>query len=420
MRMTSPSVFASFLTTVNARKFLYASNWLLNPLKRSNRNKWLYNKRLKTAFVSYLGLKSEIKKWVRDIATFYNARSALFHWIKQLWIWKGDEIILQAYTCVSVSNAIIATWAMPVYVDIDTATLNIDHTLIKAKITKNTKAILIQHTLGIPAEIKEIQSIAKDNDLKLIEDCAHSLGAKYRNQMVWTFWDMAIYSFWRDKIISSVNWGVLIMKGKIKPIYSLKYQDLRTVAKNLVYCIVGFKSYKTYDFLKIWKALYYLFWKGRFNLFPSIIWKGEYDCKNKDFNHKMPNCLAQLALMELENIEKYNQARMENTILYAKEFPNNIILDDRPYTKAVYLRTVALVSNQKSIMKKMKAKGIHLGTWYQQPIAPYQANSNKAYYKLWTCPRVEEIASKTINLPNHDKIKYSDLKRVITELSEVI
>lgn len=114
-------------------------------------------------------------------------------------------MILQAYTCVSVSNAIIATGAKPIYVDIDAQTLNINPQLIEKHITQKTKAIIVQHTFGIPADIHAIQSIVKKHQLFFIEDCAHALGAQYKEKMVGSFGDIAVYSFGRDKVISSVN-----------------------------------------------------------------------------------------------------------------------------------------------------------------------------------------------------------------------
>ena len=91
------------------------------------------------------------------------------------------------------------------YVDIDHTTLNIDPDLIEQAITPNTKAILVQHTFGCVAELDRVIDICQRHNLKLIEDCAHALGASYKGQSVGTYGDMAIYSFGRDKVITSCN-----------------------------------------------------------------------------------------------------------------------------------------------------------------------------------------------------------------------
>jgi len=89
-----------------------------------------------------------------------------------------------------------------------------DPTKIEALITDQTKAIMIQHTLGIPADIDAIRDICQRHHLLFIEDCAHALGASYKGQKCGTFGDMAIFSFGRDKIISSVNGGALLIKNE--------------------------------------------------------------------------------------------------------------------------------------------------------------------------------------------------------------
>src|SRR5574344_2414604 len=103
-----------------------------------------------------------------------SGRSSLLIILKALGIEMGDEVIVQALTCNAVINPILKTGATPIYVDIDD-TLNIDPTLIEEKITKRTKAIIIQHTFGMPAKIEEIKNICNKHNLYLIEDCAHSL-----------------------------------------------------------------------------------------------------------------------------------------------------------------------------------------------------------------------------------------------------
>ena len=150
-------------------------------------------------------LKRHSKRVWWIIFFHYNARSALYHGIRALGIGSWDEIILQAYTCVSVPNAIIATGAKPIYCDIDPDTLNIDPHKIIQLITPKTKAILIQHTFWISADIQSIQTICTDHHLMLIEDVCHALWWTYQWQKLGTFWDIAIFSFGRDKIISSVN-----------------------------------------------------------------------------------------------------------------------------------------------------------------------------------------------------------------------
>ena len=147
---------------------------------------------------------------VNTAVSFNSGRSALYAILKSLNIGYGDEVIVQAFSCVAVANSVIWSGAKPVYVDSD-QNLNISTNLLEQHITPNTKAIIVQHTFGIPADIILIKKIAHKYNLILIEDCAHSLGATFQDRKIGTFGDFTFFSFGRDKVISSVFGGLTII-----------------------------------------------------------------------------------------------------------------------------------------------------------------------------------------------------------------
>ena len=166
--------------------------------------------------------------------SFNSGRSALYALLKSFEIKEGDEVILQAFTCVAVCDAILWCGVKPVFVDID-RTLNVDPTDLEKKITSETRAIIVQHTFGIPAQIKEISVIAKKHNLILIEDCAHCLGAAVENRKLGTFGDAAFFSFGRDKIVSSVFGGLAI----IKPNFKTEIKNLKKMHEDLSFPSYG-------------------------------------------------------------------------------------------------------------------------------------------------------------------------------------
>src|SRR5581483_4013141 len=113
----------------------------------------------------------------------------------------------QAFTCVAVPNSVLWTGAKAIYADID-ETGNLDPKDLEKKITKKTKAVIIQHTFGIAANMDAIQKVLKGKKIILIEDCAHALGASYKGKKLGTFGEFAFFSFGRDKVISSVFGGM--------------------------------------------------------------------------------------------------------------------------------------------------------------------------------------------------------------------
>jgi len=166
------------------------------------------------ALTDYFGL---------DVFLVNSGRSALYLILKAAGIGEGDEVLIQAYTCNAVPNPIIWTGAKPIYADIKADSLNVAVDDLKKKITERTRAIILQHTFGRPGPIEEVLEITRNKKLLFIEDCAHCLGAEYKGKKLGTYGDAAIFSFGREKVISSLAGGAIIVGNKQleRPISSL-------------------------------------------------------------------------------------------------------------------------------------------------------------------------------------------------------
>ena len=177
---------AEFFTTVSAKQALdslylmtFWSLWL---------REWKYINIAENKLKQYLELSDS------KIISFYNARSALYHCLKAIWIKKDDEIIVNAYNCVSVSNAVIQSSWKIIYSDIDKKTLSFNIKELEEKINKKTKAIIVQHTFWKTANINKIIKLAHDRWIVVIEDCAHSLWTHTDWKQTWSYWDFSIFS----------------------------------------------------------------------------------------------------------------------------------------------------------------------------------------------------------------------------------
>jgi perosamine synthetase len=143
-----------------------------------------------------------------------NGTSALELAIKSLGIKKGDEIIAPNFTFAASVNAIINCNAKPVLVDVEEHTWTISLNEIKRKITKKTRAIIMVHIFGQPCKIDEIKNFAKKKKIFLIEDCAESLGAKYKGRLVGLDGDCSCHSFYANKTITTGEGGMVVFKKK--------------------------------------------------------------------------------------------------------------------------------------------------------------------------------------------------------------
>ncbi len=121
----------------------------------------------------------------------------------------GDEVITTSYTFIATANAIVYCGAKPVFVDIDINTYNIDPNKIERAITKKTKAILVVHQVGLPAEMDKINLIAKKYNLKVIEDAACALGSEYKGKKIGTISNLSCFSFHPKKVITTGEGGMV-------------------------------------------------------------------------------------------------------------------------------------------------------------------------------------------------------------------
>ena len=126
-------------------------------------------------------------------------------------IGSGDEVITTARTFIASASAVVMRGATPVFADVDPNSQNLTAETIRAALTPKTKAIILVHLAGWPCDMDPIMALAKEHDLKIIEDCAQAHGATYKGQMVGSFGEMAAFSFCQDKIMTTAGEGGMLL-----------------------------------------------------------------------------------------------------------------------------------------------------------------------------------------------------------------
>ena len=148
---------------------------------------------------------------------------------RSLGIADKDEVILPSYTCLAVALPVLYQQARPVLADVG-SDFNISVDDIRKKITDKTKAVIVPHMFGYPADLDEIRELCDDKNIYLIEDCAQSISAEYKGEKVGTLGDISIFSFYATKIISTIQGGMVCTKNSdwIQTIKDLRYHDQRS------------------------------------------------------------------------------------------------------------------------------------------------------------------------------------------------
>ncbi|MFH1933645.1 MAG: DegT/DnrJ/EryC1/StrS family aminotransferase [Pseudomonadota bacterium] len=147
---------------------------------------------------------------VRHALTVNSATAGLHAAVAAINVNPGDEIIVTPYSMSASATAIVMHNAIPVFVDIDEDSFNINPKEIKKAITPETKAIIVVHLFGYPAEMDEIMQIARDHDLKVIEDAAQAPGCTYKGSQIGTIGDIGVFSFNQNKTITTGEGGIIV------------------------------------------------------------------------------------------------------------------------------------------------------------------------------------------------------------------
>ncbi|MBI5619931.1 aminotransferase class I/II-fold pyridoxal phosphate-dependent enzyme [Candidatus Gottesmanbacteria bacterium] len=368
----------------------------------------------------------QAEKWFKEYfkgfeaVSFNSGRSAMLAILKAFNIGVGDEVLVQAFTCVAVPNSVRWAEATPVYVDIDN-TLNLSIADAETKVTYKTKAIVVQHTFGIPAYMDQIVAFTKKHKLYLIEDCAHSLGARYKGKKVGMFGDAAFFSFGRDKVVSSVFGGMALInqKSKIKNQKLKHYQEglpypsYFWIFQQLLHPIAFSFILLLYDVI-LGKLLLVLLQKLRLLSFP-VYPQEKQGTRPNDFPAKFPNALAALLMKQLTKLGRYNQTRRSIVQYYelamqkAKGIRSVGVRDG-----AIFLRYPLFVSDPLHAIALAKKRSVLLGNWYTHVIDPNGVDYRMIGYQKGTCPKAEEAAGHIINLPT--RISKATAARVIAAL----
>lgn len=404
-------IFTGFLANANKSDIYLASKYIFDPFKWSKISKgdkiFLVEEKLKRYFDS------------KSVYCCDSGRTALQLILEAFEFPKGSEILVQAYTCVVVVNAIIWAGYKPVFVDInDDFNLDIDD--LKIKVSSGTKAIIIQHTFGKKADLENILEIAKNNNLKTIEDCAHSLGAVHDNKLLGKFSDASMFSFGSDKIISCVRGGAILVNNKdLSKKISILQSNLRfpKKIKTLQYLInfllfpIGKITYK----IKIGKL--FLALAKKFSLTGRIIFNSEKKGDRNDFYPaKLANSLAHILLKQIDYIDEFNSHRKKIAKFYFENIRNKNILTNFD-KNCLYLRFPLQVENPDFILKQASKKGIILGDWYNNVIAPKDIDLEKTTYVIGSCPKAEKKAAQTINLPTDKNIDIKKAQKIVNFLN---
>lgn len=339
--------------------------------------------------------EEELCKWLgcKHTVAVNSGTSALDIAVASLEIEKGSEVITTPFTFMATSNCILYNGLKPVFADIKPDTYNIDPDEIKKKITPKTKAIIYTDYAGQPCDIDEIKEIAEDNNLYLIEDACHAIGAEFHGKKVGSFADLTVLSFHPVKHITTGEGGAVTTNNEelYKRLKLLRNHGIDKEAKD------------------------------RFGKNASYA----YDMKLLGRNYRITDFQCALGISQLKKLDSFIKRRKEIVKIYNDEFED---IDEitTPFVKrdvksAWHLYTILLDKkiNRDKFFNLMRAKNIGVNVHYI-PIYKFSYYKENFIFNESDFPVTEDVFSRIITLPLFQGMEDKDVYDVIVAVKNTI
>ena len=343
----------------------------------------------KTLKQSMLTLGPQLEKFESDFCKYSkskyavavsNCTAALHLSLMALGIKENDEVIIPDLTFVADANAVLACNAKPVVADINKENFFFSISNVKKNITKRTKAIIPVHIYGQVCNIEEIMDLAKDHNLKVVEDCAHAVGTFHKSKHVGTIGNTGCFSFYPTKNITTAEGGMVTTNSK-------------QVAEKI-------RQLRSHGMTKSLKNRY------------SSEYPWVFDIVEPGYNYRLDEIRAALGVTQLKRIKEINELRKKASLYYHKNLQNipGILLPDMVNDKShsYHLYTIRVTKpfklSRNQLYKKLKDNGIRT-TVYWMPIHEYAAyhkfskksnivNTTKIYDEILALPLFPNISKK--------------------------
>jgi len=290
---------------------------------------------------------------------------------------EGDEVITSAFTFIATAEAIKYVGATPVFVDIDDKTFNITAETIEKAITPKTRAIMPVHLFGQPADLTKIKALCDKHNLKLIEDCAQSFGARIDGQQTGSIGNAAGYSFFPSKNLGAFGDGGLVVTNSDETAKMLKM--LRNHGSDVRY-------------------------------YHDVI----------GYNSRLDDMQAVVLRAKLKRIDKYNQGRRHAAHLYSElmaDLPLQTPYEDG-IGEHVYHQYTLLCDRRDEVIQALQDKQIGCAVYYPVPL--HQQNVFKQECAGLSLPVTESVAANCFSLPICPSLEDDSIKEIVSVIRSVL
>ena len=377
------------------------------------------------------GFRSRIGETIgvspQHIALFAKGRVALYAVLRALDIEPGDEVILPAFTCVAVPNAILYARARPVYVDIRPDTYTIDSTAVEEAIGARTRVILAQNTFGLSADLAALESIAARHGLTVVDDCTHGLGGRYRGLPNGSVAAASFFSTQWSKPLSTGLGGFAIARDaetaarlrhleeaapESGPVRSLMLRALVGAAEhagNGRSFRAGRSAYRAMSRLGVVPAS-----SERAELAGSAMPDG--------FLTKLSAWQANLGSQRIGRLDRDVERRREIAGVYSRWLGERgrAVPIEPAWAMHSFLRYPIRVADRPTFFSAARRAGVDLGDWFVSPLHPLTTGLDRWGFRPGSTPVAETACAEVVNLPVDPTMTEPEVDRAVQFLASTI
>lgn len=375
--------------------------------------------RYHAALASYFGTRLAL--------SYGAARMALFCLLEAMELREDDEIILPGYNCIVIPNAIRFAGLRPVYVDIRDSDFNIDPDRIERAITPRTRAVMVQHSFGIAADMDAVGDICRRHGLPLLEDCAHAIGATLDGRKLGTIGYAGFFSTEATKMFSTEKGGILVtsdesLASRLRERYErLPFRpepyERRMAQRFALRCWMGRPSLNVPIALaKLGDVALRLRRIAAIEGYDADDYAGELAGRRSDpYPCRLSDVMALAGLRQLERIDADLAHRRRLADELERLLPGKgarLPRYDRRRCQPSWVRYPFLVDDLSGWVERLTTLGLKPGYWLNHPCHPRGSNDEFAMYRAGMCPVAERVSRRILNVPVHSRVPLSRIRRL--------
>lgn len=342
------------------------------------------------------------------LLTYFRGRVALAAILRGLGIGPGDEVVVQAFTCVAVPEGVMATGATPVYADIAADSFNIDLESLARAITPATRAVVAQHTFGMPAEMPRIMEIANHAGLPVVEDCCHDMGTTIDGQPIGSFGVASFNSFeWGKPVVAGLGGEAVVRDAELRQRLEADYTNYtfpsrkKQLQLELQYAAFGV-LYRPQWYWQVRSAFHQL---GRLGAVAGNFRSAEESQEvSPEFSLRMSQRMARRAIEGRQQLADIREHSRKITDAYRQAIDSQDVVHPSASAAAdtYFARYPLRVADKPRLLAEARRQRIELAEWYRTVIHPLEGDELRAVgYEPGSCPQAERRASEIVSLPTH-------------------